>query len=375
MKITLQQFVLKHLMAKALSVSIRGSSKEDFFEFELDGKVLKVFRADDVLFAVAQTELITIDDASEPTKMNVSTEKLINLVENMDSDRPITLEATDKYGLKLEGGQFSAQWSQINSDVDKTPTTVKPDVSFEVLTSLFIKAIERTKYIVDTEHMQYRMRNVFFEKGTCWTFDNFSYQRVDIDLGNKETLMIPSASLDVVKFLKQSGQEKMVIEYNARYMVFKTGEDIFACKRENVEEPPFVELLKKLDKKAQGRFHVDVSKLTQSLKRIGVTAESGSMRVSLEVGTKKLVLSSEDDKANVSHDEIDILFSGNTKMKKKFDIRWSLLVAALNSVMDKTILLGIDKGHVVIESKDSFGVVPMVRRKENVRTEKETTTS
>ena len=358
MKITVDHFVLVHLMNKALSIGT--SDDKNFLEIELSGKILKMYRADKFLFAVAQTERVTVVEDSEPYRISVSAGNLKELLENMD-ERPITLHVNEKYDLFIQGGQFLGEWTQIDEHVDKEPEGLTMDVTFEADISPFVKAVERAKHIVDDIHYEQRLRSVFFEPDCCWTFDNFSYQRIDVEIGNSDKFVVPFSSLSVLKFLKESGQESMTIGYNKAYIQFKTGNDVFACKRTNVEDPPFVGLLSKVNKKNQVLFNAEVADLVKCIKRVSITAERGKYRISIDVKSNKIVISSEDDNANTSQETLTVATSGKTDARKKFDIRYDLLLNALFVVKSKMVTIGIDKYHVVVESDDSYAVIPMVR--------------
>jgi len=338
----------------------------DSFLFELQGDLLKVFRTNKVLSVVATTEHFDLEDETEPHRFVIDGKDFYDLVKSLKERKTVTFETLKDNFIGIRAGKFKGSWNGQNpEDYPKLPKPMKGSKLITVNAIQFFKALEKIKYAAMRDGLRLEFRQAYFDGVNCWASDDARYQKALTDCGGtKFKMVLPVEGFDVAAFLKLSNAEKVSIGETADYYFFIIKDDMFLCKKSNVEAVCPEILLQNLDAETQGYFYFDVALLSDIVARIGLTAPHGSRRIQFEIQKDKLVVKSKNRTQSESEESIVISLQGHQDVTKKFGLDWEFLSEALKVINEKSAVMWVDKEHIVLDDgKGGIGVVPMKKGK------------
>ena len=363
MEILLRKSFLEHLLTKVETIAVEKDASKwlQSFLLELDDGVLKVARTDTELTAVVYTDKIKVISAEAPTRSLIPAETFGELIPKLDGENVRLILSENRVSIQSAG--YSG--SLVPSDASEFPSiaTGTGDNVMKLPAQNFASALARVNYAASRGQIQDNLRQVMFEGGRCWAIDGFRYQEVVSHLPKGFKLTLPIIAQELANFIKLTKVETLEFEETENFYFFKMGRDLFLCKHSQVIPTSEDSLLRKLNEEKQGVFLTDVEKLRKMLRRVQLTAEEKSGKVHFKVEKKTLTMSAKDEFKNKSQDVIPISLQGNTK-EREFDIRWFLLLEALDAINDKSVLVCVDEEFIVLKSDDSKALVPMLRKHE-----------
>lgn len=356
---------LQALLEKAAVVSgVVDDIRLKSFMLQLEGEPsspdeaqLTVLRTDTELSVIASTKQIEIRNWDEPKRVLIRAELLMGLVGSLECES-LEFSLTESNEVNIAAGGYHATWTGLLlSSFPKLPRDFKDTVVAKVSSKEFVKAVDRVKYIVPSDYHQKNTLNAFFDSSGCWGYDGWRYQRVSIKTDNLE-LRLPRKAFGVTRFIQLSGVSEFSIGIQDNLVFFLVGGDVLVCKNKKIE-PPVVQYMHVIDRGRQGHFEFEIDQFKKMVTRIGVTSDVKSKRIEFEVKERSITLHSKDNFGNRSEEKMAIVFQGKQEMRKKFGLDWEWVVEGLGVVTDKSAKLFIDERHVILESSDSYSVIPM----------------
>jgi len=363
MEIIVKRDFLEHLLRKVGTVLV-GTDAESFlrsFLLELDVNVLKVARTDTELSAIVHTDKVKVISMEVPTQVLIEAERFGELVPKLDGDEVRLLLTKDR--VSIEAGSYKGSLKL--NDLSKYPSIAvgEEENVMKLDAQNFVKALERVNYAASRGQIQDNLKQLTFVGGRCWASNGSRYQEIVTHLPKGFQLTLPIIALELIKFIRLSGARTVEFEETGNFYFFKMNQDLFSCKHSHVPVTSESVLLKKLNEEKQGVFLTRVGKLKAMVNRISLTTKEVSGEIHFEVENNKLTLSAEDEFKNKSQETFPINLQGNKKeVRRSFDMKWLLLLEALQVITDESVLVAIDKEFLVLKSDDSKALVPMVNK-------------
>jgi DNA polymerase III sliding clamp (beta) subunit (PCNA family) len=359
-----RQFLLA-LLEKAWTVTIGGilSTTKGFYFVRKDD-MITVARTDSVLSAVASTNVVNWVDKEGPTEFLVDAEKLLRLVRGLTSDE-VRIVVTGSNKIIIAGDNFNAEWLLFDlSDFPRLPVYHK-EPNVEIATSEFVGAIDRVRYAASIESLTSAYKQIYFENKSCWATDGYNFQSVETKIVLPDLIAIPLIGLDVVKFLRLSGVGSFFVSWDDNYYYFTIGNDAFICKRSSATPPnPFEDFYNKLstpDIHKLPYFVFEVRLLRRIVERVAITGSFSNKRIWFYVTPVALTVKGVDEDGNASEEVLIILLNGD-KTERTLGIHYELFLDALQSLRGESAELRIDRNHILITSKDSTAILPLLKK-------------
>jgi DNA polymerase III sliding clamp (beta) subunit (PCNA family) len=363
LNLKIKRAYLQALLEKvgAASKGVSSSSDSGFsFLGKKSGKkqILEVMRTDKAITVVGRTDLFTMD--SDGCLFSVSADKLLRIVQGL-TEEFIEFDLGVAGFIKVKTTGFDATLRLLNVDAKDfswSRSSFKEWKEYE--TEPFVSSIERVEYAVGRDGVRLDLMFVNFTDGKCWATDFFRYQEIETAI--KEPLALPVAALDVVFLLKASGLKSFQMSQNAEYIGFLVGEDLFVSKKYQVAPISKDVVTKKVSGRPEFSFWAEVKYLSDVLKRILITTERGSARVRIEVGAKGIEFSSKDTFGNSSVETLEVSVSKKKDGAcKGFSVHGEYLIQAIKASKDKSIEIKCLSESILLTTKDTMGVVPIIR--------------
>jgi len=366
MVIKVKREFLEALLDRAATVS--GGTVQSFlrtFLIETSDGELTIVRTDTVLAAVARTKCYETDTEASQYRILVDSDKFYQLIKSF-SGEVVEIEDVGNHLLRISCGNYVGSWK--NEDISKFPSLPsfsQKENRIRVSAKDFVQAIERVKYAGATKTFNFAFRQIYFDKGFCWATDGSRYQDVVCKAVNFP-IVLPLIAVDVARFIRLTGAENLDIERDESNFYFRVGEDLYICKNPSVSPPinPKDTYFKSSGvNKRPGWFVFEVGRLKEIVRRIGITSTIGDSRISFHVKSSEIVLSGVDDVGNKSQESMLITFQGDSQAMKKFDVQWDYMEEALSAVKVASAEFVIGESHIALRSDDSFGILPMLKER------------
>jgi DNA polymerase III sliding clamp (beta) subunit (PCNA family) len=361
LKIKLKRIYLESLLDKAMTVKSGAGTDSRYrtFLLELVDDKLRVLRTDTILSVVAEMRGVKALKSDQTANwVLVSGEKFYELVKNLEAEE-VTLTFTDDLSIVISAGSFEAEWMTYPLNDYERPPKLENVEMFELPSQAFVKAVGRVRHAIASEGVHQNLKHVFFSGDSCWAHDGFVYQRIDFK--SPQQFSLPMDGLEVLNFIKLSGSETFKVGFTDKYTVFEVGADSFLCKMPHLKTPT-LSLLEQLKESRQGSFVFEVAQLQGLIKRVSLSSDLGKRAIRINIEKESLSVSAVDMLGNKGHEEMLISFTGNQTAQKAFPIDWMFLEEALSSLHNKGAKMVIDVHHVILQSDDSFCVIPMMER-------------
>lgn len=362
MKFTIRRLFLWSLLEKAWSAGVGGSlAATKGFYFGRVGNSLTVTRMDNLLGAFVSTTAVSWK-GEEGEGFLIDADKMLRLMKSLDYDE-VTLSGEADGLLSINSGNFSAVWRLFDAK-DYIAPSYEHEKGFTIPAKDFISAIERVRQFTSPEALSVAYKQIYMGDKLCWGSDGYNYQQIKTEIGLTETVAIPLIGLDVVRFLKLSGVPDLELSMDANFLYFAVGSDMFWCVRSTVAPPDgFVDFTSKatLDKYKCPHFTFEVSRLRQIVERVAITGSVTQKRVVFAISPGSLIVNGVDEDGNASEEKLVVTLDGE-KATKTVGVHYEVFLKALASIRTPTAILFIDKKYLMLESDDSFAILPLLKK-------------
>lgn len=362
MKFSIPVYKLEYYLSKAATALGSGqvTASMQGFCFSVYDKWLNIWCTDGRSFAEVKTD-IQMEEGFEGFILEAS--KLSSLVSYLNSQDDISFEQTD-VKVKIISGSYEGDWQTLDKSnfplrPDNMPSSVLP-----VLINIkdFCKSIESVKYAA--EGLMGAERRVVFRRGLCWGASGVRYQAVFSGLNDAIDIVIPFASLNVVKFLEKSRQldeDEFAYTESDEHMYFRINQDVYICtKAVSSEQDEEFEFNKHLSDKSLW-FEVEVSDFHNAVVRASLTCEAKSAEIRFEFDKKTLYVIGRDKFENQGIDKLIVSPQGD--LSQLSDVRiagWAWILAALHAVKAKAVRIIFDGYFMLIATDNSRGILALV---------------
>jgi hypothetical protein len=364
MKFSIPVYKLEYYLGKAATALGSGQSTASMQGvcFSVREKQLLIWCTDGRSFAKVETDAHFVM-AENIEGFFLEANKLLSLVACLDSQNIITFEQMDMK-VKIISGSYEGEWQMLDKAnfplrLDDMPSSTQP-----VLINIkdFCKSIESVKYAA--EGLMGAERRVVFRRGSCWGASGVRYQAVISGLDDDVDIVVPFASLNVVKFLtmsKQTDEDKFAYGESETHMHFRVDTDVFSCgKAVFSEQDEGFEFDKRLSDKHLW-FEVEVSDFHNAVVRASLTCEAKSAEIRFEFDKKTLYVIGRDKFDNQGIDKLIVSPQGD--LSQLSDVRiagWAWILAALHAVKAKAVRIIFDGYFMIVATDNSRGILALV---------------
>lgn len=357
----LKKFVAQGLFEKASAVV---PAKEILpvlknFQVEVGADSLSVVATDMELSVVCHTELVAVDS---PGTVVLPAKKILEIIrESPDGDIEVAVE---EGAARISAG--GARWLLRLPTGDDYPSI--PDTSAvewtEVPREKFLAAIQAVRGAAarDMTRPSLMMIDVSNEKMTAC--DGVRFQQTTL-AGISLNLQIPVGAVDdLVKLLKATEVEKILIGETEFHLVFKVGTDEFVAAKLMATFPDVEELLLRPALMNQDTLGVVTKDMVDAVRRVRINADEDSSAIVLELDKDSCVVVSRDKFGNRAEEVISAVWD-HASRKVAVNHQYLLDMLAMHTGTSCTFYLGEDtksrKSPLMLKDADTIGIVNQMR--------------
>lgn len=297
-----KKFVLQTLIDKASSVlpsrDLMPVLKN--FQFEVSDLELRVIATDLELSVVSQTQMVSI---KKPGSAVFPGRNLLDIVKSAEDGDLI---------LKVEDGKCHIQvgrteWNLLLMDgTDYPPLPDLDEVElFPVDRAEFLDGISAVRYAAAIDTVRPQLMMIDVQEGKMRASDGTRFQQVSVNVPIDVSIPI-GAIEDLVRLLKTTEQEKILIGEDDNHLIFRFGSDTFIASKLTVEFPDIESRLLKPAAANNQELHIDREELSAAIKRIRVTADEETSAILLELEKDKCRVSSRDKYGQNASELLDV---------------------------------------------------------------------
>jgi DNA polymerase-3 subunit beta len=368
-----KKFVLQAQLEKAAFVL---PSKDHIpvlkhFQIEVSDGGLRVMATDLELSVLASTPVIA-QERRVGTAMFPGVKFLQLIKEAEDSD--IHVDVHEGYA-HIECGPTT--WNLRLRDGAEYPDLPNvAEVEFHKINRVkFLGGISAVRYAAAHDQTRTNLMMIDFTDGTMVACDGARYQRADL-IGKEArehgesfplSLQIPIGAVpNLLKLLKTTEGEDILIGETENALVFNIGSDMFVANKMTVSFPDMDTLLLRPAMENHDVLTVDRQELIEAVRRVRITADPETSAIVLSLGPNQLVVRTKDKYGNESAQPIN---AGWVEEPREVAVNHAYLSDMLEMTDSKscTFKLGPDtktkKASLLLEDEetDSIGILSTMR--------------
>jgi DNA polymerase-3 subunit beta len=313
LQFTAKKFVLQGLLEKASSVvpskDIMPLLKN--FQFDVKAGHFQVVATDLELSVVSQTEMVM---TQVPGVAVFPAKKMLEIIREAD-EGDVVVAVQDNLA-HIEVGRTS--WDLKLQQGDDYPDM--PDSKDVQLHSVdrvkFLSGIQSVRYAAARDTTRPSLMMIDVSKGRMTACDGVRFQQSD--LGEDfplESLQIPTGAIDdLVKLLRSTDMTSIGIGESESHLVFGIGTDLFLANKLMAQFPDVEALLLRPALANKLQLSVDRQDLVDAVKRVRINADSETSAIGLVLDKGKMVVTSKDKFGNGAEETIEAGWAGSRRM-------------------------------------------------------------
>lgn len=325
------------------------------------GDYLNIWCTDGKSFAEVETD-ISIEEGGESFILN--SVWLLSLVAYLDSKNDVSFELLDSGRVKIVGGSYEGEWTVLKEENFPNRLERVSEIDQPMLLNIkdFCKSIESVKYAA--EGLMGAERRIVFRRGLCWGASGVRYQSVISGLDDSVNIVIPFASLGVVKFLtmsKQTDEDKFAYGETETHMHFYVKRDVFSCGKAVFSEQDEESVFNKRLSDKHLWFELEVNDFHRAVSLASLTCEQKSAEIYFEFDKETLYVIGRDKYENQGIDKLIVSPQGDLSQLGGVKIAgWAWVLASLHAVKAKAVRITFDDNFLIITTDSSRGILALV---------------
>jgi len=346
MEFKIKKYVAQSLLEKAALALAAESGKpilKNFYFRMIPPDTILVIATDLALSVVAKTTLVEMTEGMFP-KIVFPGDRLLEIVRAAEDDM-MTFTITGAQGdgkgpgipTNVEIACARAKWSLKLMDPKEYPDIPDADkleyVSID--RKIFLEGVQRTKVAAPIGTYRPALSMVNMANGKMQAADGVRLHQMLVPFEGKKIQIPFQATEDLVKFLKQTEDEKVYITQTDNHIVFKFGVDVFIATKATAEFPDVDKVfIAPTISDAKAKFTVDRQQLIDGIKRVRLTADVDSKLVVMSLKNNKMILMAKDKLGNNAMQDLDIVWEGPDRA---IGVDWNFMLLTLQQIAGQTV--------------------------------------